>query len=390
MLNFSKKINIVAVTGSRADYGLLYLTLNELNNIKGVYLKLLVTGSHLSKKHGYTVNEINKSKFRKIKIIDLKLQTNHENNISIPISKGIKKFSDFLIKAKPNLVLILGDRYEAFAAALAAYTLRIPIAHIHGGETTRGAYDEAFRHSITKMSHIHFTSTNEYKKRVIQLGENPNRVFNFGAPGIEYIKKIKLLNLKILEKQINFKFAKKNLLVCFHPETLEENTSEKHINNIIHSLDKLIDTNLIFTKSNVDTGGALINNVISNYVKKNGNKAILFSSLGQLKYLSVLKYVDGIIGNSSSGIIEAPSLKTGTINIGDRQLGRVQAKSIINCKNDIKEINSSIKKIYSKNYKNLLSKVRNPYEKRNVSKKIVNQILKIKYDNLIKKKFYDI
>lgn len=390
MLNFFKKKYIIAVTGSRADYGLLYFTLNELNNSKKINLKLLVTGSHLSKKHGYTINEIIKDKFKKLKKIDLKLQSKGEKNIAVPMSAGIKKFSEFFLKDRPNLILILGDRYESFAAAIAAYTLKIPIAHIHGGEITEGAYDEAFRHSITKMSQIHFTSTNEYRNRIIQLGENPKSVFNFGAPGVENIKKLNLLSLKSLEKKINFRFTKKNLLICFHPVTLEDNTSEEHIKNIIYSLDKLKETNLIFTSSNVDTGGSIINNIISDYVKKNNHKAILFSSLGQLKYLSVLKYVDGIIGNSSSGIIEAPSLKTGTINIGDRQLGRVQAKSIINCSNQIDAINISIRKLFSKSYKNKLLKVINPYEKNNVSKKIMKQILKTDFNNLIKKRFYDI
>lgn len=386
----SKKINVIAVTGNRADYGLLYWTLKELKNSKKLTLKVVVTGSHLSKKHGLTINQIIKDKFKISKKIKLDLKLDGEKDISNSLAIGIKNFSIYFEKQKPDLILILGDRYESFACAVAAYISRIPIAHIHGGETTRGAIDEAFRHSITKMSHLHFTATDMYKKRVIQLGEAPNTVFSVGAPGIENIKRIKLFNLKDLETEINFEFNKRNLLITYHPVTLEDHTSKYQIKNLLASLDKLKNTHLIFTKSNVDTGGSTINNTIKAYVESNKNKAILFSSLGSKRYLSILKYVDGIVGNSSSGIIEAPSLRVGTVNIGDRQLGRVQAVSIINSSNSEKDITKAIKKLYTKKYTDLLLKVVNPYGSGNVANKIVNKIINTDLTKLIKKKFHDI
>tara|TARA_Y200000002_G_scaffold383206_1_gene404010 strand:+ start:3711 stop:4874 length:1164 start_codon:yes stop_codon:yes gene_type:complete len=386
----SKKIKVIVVTGNRADYGLLYWTLKELKNSKKFTLKLVVTGSHLSNKHGLTMNQIIKDKFKISKKIKLDLKLDGEKDISNSLAIGIKKFSIYFEKQRPDLILILGDRYETFASAVAAYISRIPIAHVHGGETTRGAFDEAFRHSITKMSHLHFTTTDIYKKRVIQLGEAPNTVLSVGAPGIENIKRIKLFKLEDLESEINFQFNKRNLLITYHPVTLENHTTKYQIKNLLASLDKLKNTNLIFTKSNVDTGGSTINNTIKVYVESNKNKAILFSSLGSKRYLSILKYVDGIVGNSSSGIIEAPSLRVGTVNIGDRQLGRVQAASIINTSNSEKDITKAIKKLYTKKYTDLLLKVINPYGSGNVAKKIVNKIVHTDFTKLIKKKFHDI
>ena len=309
------------------------------------------------------------------------------------MSVAQSSFSIAYNQLKPDILVVLGDRYEIFSAAISAMIARIPIAHIHGGETTEGVIDEAIRHCITKMSHIHFTATKEYSRRVIQLGEHPKRVFNVGGMGIENIKRLKLLNKKKFEKLINFKLGKKNILVTFHPVTLDKNTSKIHFQELLSAIDKLKDTNIIFTKANSDTDGKVINKMIDNYTTKNSKKSFAIASLGQLKYLSALQYMDFIIGNSSSGLLEAPSFKLGTINIGDRQDGRIKAKSVIDCLPNQKSISRAIKIVYSKKFKNSLKKIQNHYSNNNsvyASKKIVEVLKSIQLDNILKKKFFDI
>ncbi len=385
----NKLKKLFAITGSRADYGLLYWTLRRLEGSKKIDLSIIVTGTHLSKDFGHTINEIKKDKFKIKSKLDINPNSRSELEIAKSIAIAIRKFSSYLKKNKPDAVLLLGDRYECFAVATASYINKIPIIHIHGGETTQGSFDEAFRHSITKMSHLHFTTTNSYRKRVIQLGENPKYVFNYGAPGIENIHKAKLIKKNKLEEMLNFKFAKRNLLVTYHPVTLEKETETKNFKNLLMAVKKLKNTKVIFTKSNADNGGKNINVLIDKYVLENKENSKSFVSLGQIKYLSLLKIVDGVVGNSSSGIIEAPSLHTGTINIGDRQLGRVQAKSIINCSDNTIEILKAFKKLFNKNYKKLLSNTINPYEKKYTSKFITKKIIEFKFNNIIKKQFYD-
>ena len=267
--------------------------------------------------------------------------------------------------------MVLGDRYEIFSAVSSAMISRIPIAHIHGGEATEGIIDEAIRHSITKMSHLHFTAAEEYRKKVIQLGEEPNRVFNVGGAGIESIKRLKLLKKKDFEKSINFKLNIKNILVTYHPVTLEDKTSKKNFQEILDAIDELKDTNIIFTKANSDMDGKVINQMIKQYTKKNLEKSIEVTSLGQLNYLSALQYIDFIIGNSSSGLLEAPSFKTGTINIGDRQNGRLKAESVVDCLPSKKNIKKAIKKIYSNGFQKILKDVKNPYDHGFASKKLL-------------------
>ena len=266
----------------------------------------------------------------------------------------------------------------------------IPIAHLHGGETTEGAFDESIRHSITKMSHLHFTATEEYKNRVIQLGEHPERVFNVGGMGIENIKRLELLTREAFEESIRFKLAEKNILVTFHPVTLEESTAEEQFQNLIDAIDELEDTHIIFTKANSDTDGRVINGMIDTYVSKHASKSVAFTSLGQLRYLSALQFVDAMVGNSSSGLAEAPSFKIVTINIGDRQKGRIMAKSVINCCNDKESIVDAFEKMYTEEFKGILKSLENPYGDGCASTKMVEEIKKIDLDNILKKSFYDI
>jgi GDP/UDP-N,N'-diacetylbacillosamine 2-epimerase (hydrolysing) len=380
---------ICVVTGTRAEYGLLYWLIKEIEQDKDLELQIIVTGMHLSPEFGLTYKAIEKE-FKIDKKIEILLSSDTPTGISKSMGLANISFAESYEELKPNILVVLGDRYEIFSAVSVALVANIPIAHIHGGEITEGAFDDAFRHSITKMSHIHFTATDEYKKRVIQLGEDPKRVFNVGGMGIENIKRLKLLSKEELEKSINFKFNQKNLLVTFHPVTLENATAKEQFSELLKALDELKDTNIIFTKANSDTNGRIVNQMIDEYVSTKDN-TIAFTSMGQLRYLSSLQFVDGVVGNSSSGLLEAPSFKIATINIGDRQKGRIKAKSVMDCKPKKEDILKAIKKIYTKDFQDLLKNVKNPYEKKELpSKKIVKILKDIKLDNILKKKFYDL
>ncbi|MEM5557215.1 UDP-N-acetylglucosamine 2-epimerase [Aliarcobacter cryaerophilus] len=380
---------ICVVTGTRAEYGLLYWLLKEIEADKELQLQVIVTGMHLSPEFGLTYKEIEKE-FKINKKIEMLLSS--DTSIGISKSMGLAQisFAESYDELKPDIVIVLGDRYEIFSATSAAMIARIPIAHLHGGEITEGAFDESIRHSITKMSHLHFTATNEYKNRVIQLGENPSRVFNVGGMGIENIKRLKLLSKDEFEKSIEFKLNIKNILVTFHPVTLENSTAQEQFKELLGAIDELEDTNIIFTKANSDTDGRVINQMIDEYVAKNSNKSIVFTSLGQLRYLSALQYVDAVVGNSSSGLAEAPSFRIGTINIGDRQKGRIKASSVIDCEPNKDSILNSFEKLYSKEFQETLKTITNPYGDGCASKKIVEILKSVDLKNILKKSFYDL
>ena len=383
------KRKICIVTGSRAEYGLLYWLIKEVKANKDLELQLIVTGMHLSSEFGFTYKEI-KKEFKIDKKIDISLSS--DTSLGIIRSMGVAQtsFSKAYNELKPDIIVVLGDRYEIFSAVSSAMISKIPIAHLHGGEATEGLIDEAIRHCITKMSHLHFTAAEKYSKRVMQLGEKPNRVFNVGGAGIENIKRLKLLSKEELEKSINFKLNIKNILVTFHPVTLENKTSKKQFQELLDSIDELENTNIIFTKANSDADGKIINQMIDQYVKKNLDRSMGAASLGQLNYLSVLKYVDFMIGNSSSGLLEAPSFKIGTINIGDRQNGRIKAESVVDCLPNKKSIKKAIKMIYSNKFQNLLKNVKNPYGNGCASQKIIRVLKKKNLNNILKKNFFDI
>ena len=383
------KRKICVVTGTRAEYGLLYWLMKEIEADKELQLQLIVTGMHLSPEFGLTYQTIEKE-FKINKKIEMLLSSDTSVGISKSMGLAQISFAESYDELKPDIVIVLGDRYEIFSATSAAMIARIPIAHIHGGEKTEGAFDESIRHSITKMSHLHFTATEEYKNRVIQLGENPNKVFNVGGMGIENIKRLKLLTKDEFEKSIEFKLNIKNILVTFHPVTLENSTAQEQFKELLDAIDELEDTNIIFTKANSDTDGRVINQMIDEYVTKNSHKSIVFTSLGQLRYLSALQYVDAVVGNSSSGLAEAPSFKIGTINIGDRQKGRIKASSVIDCEPNKDSILKSFEKLYSKEFQNSLINVKNPYGDGCASKKIVEILKNVDLKNILKKSFYDL
>jgi GDP/UDP-N,N'-diacetylbacillosamine 2-epimerase (hydrolysing) len=380
---------ICVVTGTRAEYGLLYWLMKEIQADINLELQVIVTGMHLSHEFGLTYQEIEKE-FNINKKIEMLLSSDTSVGISKSMGLAQISFAEAYSELNPDIVVLLGDRFEIFSAASAAMISRIPLAHIHGGETTEGAFDEAIRHSITKMSHLHFVATEKYRQRVIQLGEAPERVFNFGAPGLDNIHKLKLLTKDEFEKSIDFGLGKKNLLVTFHPVTLEQGTAKEQFQQLLNALDNLEDTHIIFTKANADTDGRVINAMIDRYVLTNTNKSIAFSSLGQLRYLSALAVVDAVVGNSSSGLIEAPSFKIGTINIGDRQKGRIKSESIIDCQPNSEKIGSAICRLYSSEFQQKLLNVKNPYGEGGSSQKIAGVLSTHSLTKLLKKKFIDL
>jgi GDP/UDP-N,N'-diacetylbacillosamine 2-epimerase (hydrolysing) len=385
----SGKRKICVVTGSRAEYGLLRWVMEGIGNSSKLELQVVATGMHLSPEFGLTYRDIEKDGFSIDRKVEMLLSSDTPVGISKSMGLGMLGFSDVFNELKPDLLLVLGDRYEILAAVCTALIARIPITHVSGGETTEGAFDEAIRHSITKMSHLHFVAAEEYRQRVIQLGEHPDRVFQVGGLGVDNICKIKLLEKEELEESIGFKLGKKNLLITFHPVTLEENSSAKQMKELIEALDNLNETKLIFTMPNSDTDGRVIFQMIEKFVKKHPN-ANAFTSLGQLRYLSCIKYVDGVVGNSSSGLAEVPTFKKGTINIGDRQKGRLKAESVIDCEANKKSISSAIQKLYSAEFQAKLKTVKNPYGSGGASTAILKILESVSLDGILKKEFYNI
>ena len=383
-----KKRKICVVTGTRAEYGLLRWLMDGINKSTKLDLQIVATGMHLSPEFGLTYQEIENDGFKIDRKIEMLVSSDSANGIVKSMGLGMIGFTDTLTELKPDLIVVLGDRYEIFSAVATAMIFRIPVAHLHGGEATEGLIDESIRHSITKMSHLHFVAAEEYKKRVIQLGEQPDNVFLVGGLGIDNIIKLDLLERKDFEKSIDFKLGIKNLLITFHPVTLEENTSEKQMNEILMALKELKNTHLIFTMPNADTDGRIIFKMIKIFVN-NHPYAKSFTSLGQLRYLSCIKHVDGVIGNSSSGLAEVPTFKKGTINIGDRQRGRIKAESVIDCKPTTKSVSDAIKKLYSSEFQQKLKTVKNPYGSGGASEAIVKTLENILLKTILKKKFYN-
>lgn len=384
-----KKVCIV--TGTRAEYGLLKPIIEKVHRDTELELQLVVTGMHLSPEFGLTYKEIEKDGFPIADKVEMLLSSDSNVGITKSMAVALMGFADSFERLKPDMVLLLGDRYEMLMVASAAMIAKIPIAHLHGGELTEGLIDEAIRHSISKMSYLHFTSTDEYRKRVIQLGEQPERVHCVGALGVENIKNITLMNKAELEKSLGIKLREKTVLVTYHPVTLEGMTAQQQFQNILDVLESKEDLFVVFTKANADTHGRIINQMIDEYVGSHSNRSVAFTSLGQLRYLSILPFCDMVIGNSSSGLLEVPSFHIPTINIGERQRGRVCAKSVINCDNTAEAIVEAIDKAMDQSFRNEIGECDNPYEREGTSDQILNIVkhnLNIGID--IKKKFFDL
>jgi len=384
------KRKICVYTSTRADYGLLKGLIEKIEAAPSLSLQLLVTGMHLSPEFGMTIGEIKEDGFKPDEMVEILMSGDTPTAICKSMGLALMGYGEALQRLKPDMVVLLGDRFETFCMAGAAQVCRIPVAHIHGGETTEGAIDEAFRHAITKMSHLHFASCEAYRKRIIQLGESPDRVFNVGALGVENLRTVTLLDRKTLGESIGFNLDRPYFLITFHPVTLEKSTAHEQFHAILSALDSYPDMNLIFTKANADTDGRIINHLMDDFTKKHPHRCLSVSSLGSKRYLSAMKYASALIGNSSSGIIEAPSFRVPTVNIGDRQRGRVQAGSILNCPPETWAIQNTIDHALSQPFQEKIKTVTNPYDRPGTASTIAALLEKTDISNIQKKKFHDI
>lgn len=384
------KRKICVVTGTRAEYGLLYWLMKEIQADDELELQIITTGQHLSPEFGLTYKNIEADGFVINAKVEMLLSSDSPVGIAKSVGLGTISFADALARLQPDIMVLLGDRFEALAAAQTAMILRIPIAHIHGGETTEGAIDEAIRHSITKMSQIHFVSEPEYRDRVIQLGENPESVFEVGAVGIDNIVRLKLLSLQDLEKQINFSLGKKFFLVTYHPETLTGKSPVEALKTLFAVFDEFPEYKLIFTQANSDAGGRIINEQIEAYAKKNKERVLLVKSLGQLRYLSAMKLCAAVLGNSSSGLLEAPVLHVPTINIGDRQKGRKRYPSVIDCNEDKQQLLSTIQSVVDSKFLQKIQSMEIPHTDGKIAVTMKDMLKQAELSNICQKKFYDL
>jgi UDP-hydrolysing UDP-N-acetyl-D-glucosamine 2-epimerase len=381
---------IAVFTGTRAEYGLLYWIIKSLNESVNVDLQLFVGGMHMSPEFGYTIEQIEADGFPILERMEFLLSSDSPVGISKSMGLALINAAEAIERQKPDLIVLLGDRFESMAIAQAAMIACLPVAHIHGGETTEGLIDEAVRHSITKMSHLHFAATEQYRKRIIQLGEQPERVFNFGAPGIDSIVKLKLIELDELPSAINFELNKPYIMVTYHPVTLESDGASSSLINLLNVLDEYPDHQLIITYPNADTNGRKLIKILDEYKTLNHSRVLLVQSLGQLRYLSLMKYCEVVIGNSSSGLIETPSFKVPTVNIGNRQKGRIGGDTVLNCDESVDLIRNALEKALSQKFKLFCQSTVNPYGQGDSSTRIVEQLINYPLNKIINKKFNDL
>ena len=380
---------ICLVTTTRAEYGIMSRLIDLLQNDEDVTFSLIASGTHLSTRFGMTVSELEGKGVHITRKIDIGLDSFPDGAQAEVMACALVRFTEAFKELRPDIVILLGDRYEMMAVAMACTLCCIPIAHLHGGETTEGATDEVFRHSITKASHLHFTSCEAYRQRVIQLGESPDRVFNVGALGVENARKIPLLDRKSLEESLGITFRKRILAVTFHPESFSPGAAEHQMSELVSALEEQTDCTIIITRPNADAENVVINEKIDSFVAR-CDAAHAYTSLGMLRYLSLLSISDAVVGNSSSGIIEAPSFGCATVNIGDRQKGRIQAASVINCRADRNEILASLEKAYSAEFRKNIATALNPYEGKDTAERILSIVKSFPLDSIAQKTFYDI
>lgn len=380
---------VCVVTGSRAEYGLLRWVMDEVRRAEDMTLQVVSTGMHLSPQFGLTRREIEAHGFSIDRQVETLMDSDTLSGVTKSLGLGVIGFADALKDLSPDIVVLLGDRYEILAAAVAALIARVPVAHLHGGELTEGAFDDAIRHSITKMSHLHFVSLEEYRRRVIQLGENPKNVHLVGAMGIDSIRKLELMDRETLEKELDFELGKRNLLITFHPVTLGKNSGEEQMKELLRALEDLNDTHFIFTMPNADPGSRVLFELIKSFVDRHP-RARAYTSLGQRRYLSCMQQVDGMVGNSSSGLVEMPAFKKGTVNVGERQKGRLKGGSVIDCAPTRADIAVALEKLYSEEFQHALKGVANPYGDGRASERVVEVIGAAPLDNLTTKRFFDL
>lgn len=382
--------NIAVITGTRADYGLLYWLIHDLHQAEDISLQLIVTGMHLMPEFGHTIDVIERDGFPVTARVDLQLSSDSPQAVSHAMGIGMIGFTDALSRLIPDLVVILGDRFEMLAAASAAFTLRIPIAHVHGGEVTEGALDEGFRHAITKLSAVHFTAAETYRQRVIQMGEQPDRVFNVGAPGLDHVCRTPLLDRADLEAALDFRLGALNFLVTFHPATLDIEDAVSQCRQMLAALDAFPEAHIMFTLPNADPGGRAIIPELEAYVARHSDRCRLYASLGQLRYLSLMRQVQVVIGNSSSGIIEAPTFGAATVNIGDRQKGRLRAQSVIDSVPECLSIEHAISRALDPAFQSLLPTMENPYGVGDASGRMLAVLRSVNLTELGRKPFFDL
>ena len=382
-------LKVCVVSGSRAEYGILKRIMSKIESDPDLTLQLLVTGAHLTEQFGMTVNEIEADGFGVDKQCLIPMTSDSAAGTLMAMGKLLELLSEAMIELSPDLLMVVGDRYEIFTVAAAATVLHIPIAHIHGGEVTLGAIDDVFRHSITKMAHLHFTATPEYRTRIIQMGENPEDVSVVGAPALESLALLEYLPKAEVESQLGISFGKKNILVAYHPETRTSGNNLEYLEVILTAIDLFPDLRLIFTGSNADEGGRRLNSKIQDYVKKNPSKAVFHDSLGQRLFFSTLRLTDGILGNSSSGIIEAPSLGVGTINVGIRQKGRMRGSSVIDCQHSVEAVADAIEQLLSSDFKTMIRGKENPYAVNDTSDKVIGITKEALIQGFKPKRYFD-
>lgn len=381
---------VCVVTGSRAEFGLLRLLLAEIDSVPELELQLITTGTHLSPEFGSTEREVEGSGFDISARVEMLLSSDSTTAASKAIGLGIIGFADAFERLSPDIVVVLGDRFEILAAATAAMMARVPIAHLHGGEITEGAIDEAIRHAITKMSHLHFVAAADYRRRVVQMGEHPDRVFNVGGLGVDAISQMELLDKAALEESLCFALGERSLLVTFHPVTLADVAAgTAQMDELLAAIAALQDVRVVFTMPNADTGGRQLDQMLRQFVAEHENAAY-FPSLGQLRYLSLMRQVAAVVGNSSSGIAEAPSFRVPTVNIGDRQKGRLQASSIVNCEPRRADISAAIREVFSDGFRRALPAVRNPYGEGGAAARIAKVLAEYPLEGILAKQFHDL
>lgn len=381
---------ICFVTGTRAEYGLLSRLMRLVADDKDLQLQIIATNMHLMPEYGETYKEIEADGFHIDRKVYMNKPTDDATGIIVSMAEEMKGMNDALIKLNPDILVILGDRYEMLVVATVAMLRRIPIAHLHGGEISEGAVDDSIRHSITKMSSLHFTSTEEYRRRVIQMGEQPERVFYVGAIGVENLKQVPLMSKQDLEASLNFTFNGNTILVTYHPVTLGYRSPKDEINDFFLALDAFPSLKVLFTMPNSDQGGEVIRRAIEGYCSRHGDRCSCYSSLGLKRYLSALRYVAAVVGNSSSGLLEVPSAHIPTLNIGERQKGRTHGESVFDCGSDTNSIIAGLNTILSDEFREVAYKAANPYEKENTAQNIFNVIATYPLDKLHQKIFYNL
>lgn len=383
-----KKVCIV--TGTRAEYGLLRWVMEGIRQSGSLELQVVATGMHLSPEFGLTYRAIEEDGFTIDRKVEMLLSSDSAVGVTKSLGLAVIGFADALAELQPDIMLVLGDRYEILAAATAALIARIPVAHLHGGELTEGACDDAIRHAVTKMAHLHFVAADEYRRRVIQLGEMPERVFNVGGLGIDNIFRLPLLERPELEESLKFHLGERSLLVTFHPTTLDRGQAGAQMAELLGALETLKNTRIVLTMPNSDTESRGLFDMVNDFVAAKPGTRKAFTSLGQLRYLSCLRWVDGVVGNSSSGLLEAPSFKKGTINIGDRQRGRLRASSVIDCAPSREEILEALERLYSADFQSVVRQTANPYGNGGASERVVEILAGIDCTLLARKSFHDL